>query len=542
ALNAVLVAAKDAPAEAAALALAGGVAMALAHEAPETFVASRACAVATRLIRSLCVRQADVVALCMEIVPSLDRRSTDELASDDIVLLSLSEAVLNPHARYLDHSSGASQAALLLQTLVSAPTAKFASVHKMIALVHANATAVLLANEHSRSIGGGQRCLALLHVVEAILLRYFVEDIRVRVAEKDLVDAWCDIVDSMAAVHSATLEHGRGGSEVFRRAISISVQFILRCTPDHVDAAVRRLFHQQQCLRFLASSSCSLQMTSSARNCVVLFYLDLMEHMVGQLQSNTLSTLVLPLAARYATAEALRAVGPQWFESAHALLLACLELATDPDWTAKGGRGKRSMECVVVLVPWYSDLLLDLYPDDGISADLLRIAFTTAVQAAAVAAADDSAPWGPGSDVFGAAVDGPGKKRKAAAVLAWDCVSKLMHKLDMFPALATENSEAKQSADAGRVGTAVRSVRRRELLCVLALQLSAVPLQMLPRLMTELRGRVLAEPEWATRKALADEVQQIVMDRADLARKPALASWAWQLRIDVNSSIGASKI
>ncbi|KAJ2681757.1 hypothetical protein H4R19_007270 [Coemansia spiralis] len=106
------------------------------------------------------------------------------------------------------------------------------------------------------------------------------------------------------------------------------------------DAAVRRLFDMQPCLRLLARRP--VDSMAPARRYVVLFYLDLIEHLAAALQPSTLHDLVLPLATHYA--EATAGCGMvDWFKSAHAALLACLESAT---------------AAVQEIVPWYTDLPL----------------------------------------------------------------------------------------------------------------------------------------------------------------------------------------
>ncbi|KAJ2737440.1 hypothetical protein H4S06_006623, partial [Coemansia sp. BCRC 34490] len=55
---------------------------------------------------------------------------------------------------------------------------------------------------------------------------------------------------------------------------------------------------------------------------------------------------------------------------------------------------------------------------------------------------------------------------------------------------------------------------------------------LLPPLMHQLRTRLLADSDRAIRKAIDDEIQTVVMVKADVTRKFALSTWAWQLHAD----------
>ncbi|KAJ2711750.1 hypothetical protein H4R19_003094, partial [Coemansia spiralis] len=83
----------------------------------------------------------------------------------------------------------------------------------------------------------------------------------------------------------------------------------------------------------------------------------------------------------------------EWFESAHAALLACLESAT---------------AATQEIVPWYTDLPLRQFPDAGITAELLRIACTAAVRCIAA------------------------RKTPAALAAARGCIAGLAAKLDEY--------------------------------------------------------------------------------------------------------------
>ncbi|KAJ2768019.1 hypothetical protein IWQ57_003714 [Coemansia nantahalensis] len=341
---------------------------------------------------------------------------------------------------------------------------------------HCAAVAMLVAQEQCGAVAVAApavaQALALARVAESVARRSFVDP--VGVPPQALVPLWCTVADALASAHYATLAHGRAGPESFRCATTALVRFMT----DHgalADAAVRQLFDMQPCLRFLAHRPADS--VAHARSCVVLFYLDLIEHLAGSLRPETLRSLVLPLAAKYAEAAADRGWA-DWFESAHAVLLACLESGA-----------------VHEIVPWYTRLLLRRFPDAGITAELLRIAYTAAVRSVA---ARESPP---------------------ALAAARECIARLVDKLNEYA----------PSAGASRVATAVSGVHRRELLGVLALQLAAVPMQMLPQLMAEVHERAVQEPDPAAQRALLEDIQRTILEQADLPRKPALSTWVWQL-------------
>ncbi|KAJ2784966.1 hypothetical protein H4R18_000780 [Coemansia javaensis] len=461
-LRAAVDAAADGGRTGAALALAAGVAAALAARgAGRTAAGERACAVVADLAADLA---ADHGADRGAVGAALDAAAA------------MAAAGLRGHVRRLARGGAVLRAAAVAERPEAvAALVEAGSLHDArwaADQVHCAAAALLAAQERSdqadpRAI---ESALAVLRVGEAVCARCFVDD--AGVARAALVPLWCTVVDALALVHFATLAlGGRTGPDAFRRAAEAAVRFVAG-RADEADAAVRRLFAQQPCLRFLARQP--VRSVAPARACVVLFYLDLLEHVAADLRPQTLARLVLPLAAQYARSAADS--GADWFESGHALLLAALDAGAARE-----------------VVPWYAALLLRQYPDAGLSADLLRIAYTAAVRAAAPDAA-----------------------------LARDCVAQLLRRLDDY-------------AGAGPVATA----RRRELLGVLAAQLAAVPLPALPPLMAEVRARVTADPDWATRRALADALQAVVLDHADALRKPALATWVWQLRRDVNDSLDA---
>ncbi|KAJ2668609.1 hypothetical protein IWW42_005078 [Coemansia sp. RSA 1085] len=386
-------------------------------------------------------------------------------------------------------ASGNESGARVLEALART---SYADARLVATSMHALAVSVLNAAELRHSNVDEKSTSVVLRTAEALAQRFLIDDAYVGVAQSDLWSLWLLVADSLACVHSGTLGiGGRAGTPSFRSTCSFLVGFAMRPSPAAglLDASVRQLFAVlQPCLRFLGASSGLAQRATvgNARECTVLFYLDLLEHVVSRLQPHLVKSVVIPLAARYA--EALNNM-PEWYESAHALILAILESAT----TANREMCSVTME----LVPWYTQVLLDQFPSDGISADLLQIALTAATQSLA-----------------------NGHSSRLATALAWDCTKRLLKRVDDFQ------------------GTnAVHNARRRELLAVVAEQLASLPPELLPALMQEIDLRVDADSDWVLKKHIVDTVQQVVLDKADLSRKPALSAWAWQLRARVNRFI-----
>ncbi|KAI9500559.1 hypothetical protein BX070DRAFT_237591 [Coemansia spiralis] len=548
------------------LALVGGVVVALVSEAVFDAVVDRAAALYVRLAQAICKQIAGndglsvlpnttgemqaativMLAACIEAVPLLSSssrfsahvdqlmRGNDSDASSILVIFSrVLQDIIADQVRSSGHSGypDTERATALICAFIKAPAISFSSTWQAIQLLHTAALSVLIDKEtREKSAGAGSSnsmedvfALAALHVAEATLQRFFLEDAYQRVPKKDLDHVWCLVIDTMAAVHFTTLKFGREGSEVFRRASTLAMQFLQSRPAINVDSVVRKLFSSQPCLSFMATQPVSY--ISGARTCLILFYIDLLEHLVPYLSTHTLAHLVVPLASRYADTEGLLVAGPEWFESAHALILAILELVARYDNSNTETVGHRDRAAMVLeLVPWYADLLLKLYPDMGISAKLLRIAYTATVRAATTNNWQSNVrlrilPPAHKESRMGSSVD-------LGQILAWGLVRKLLDYLDN-----TNGYNGKS-----RVRAEVEMVRRRELLVVVADLLAAVPFELLPMLMAELRKRLLAESEWATRRAVVDEIQEVILAKADLARKPLLSIWTWQLRADVDKS------
>ncbi|KAJ1932277.1 hypothetical protein EC988_009510, partial [Linderina pennispora] len=144
-----------------------------------------------------------------------------------------------------------------LTVLIDSPALTLPDAARIVHVVHANATAALLAYERAAAklpvfVEDAQppelqllaaTVLAALHVLEAVLQRYFIDDAGPN--EQQLVDLWVAVVDAMACVHFATLAFGRSGVDVFKRASSLALGFIVARAPRVANAAVRRLFHSQ---------------------------------------------------------------------------------------------------------------------------------------------------------------------------------------------------------------------------------------------------------------------------------------------------------
>ncbi|KAJ2822068.1 hypothetical protein GGI24_004041, partial [Coemansia furcata] len=310
------------------------------------------------------------------------------------------------------------------------------------------------------------RVVPMLRVVDAVLTRFFSDHHDPR---KD--DLWPVLVDCLACLYPAVLSHGRDvPPDAFRSACATAVSY--------KGGDAQALFALQPCLLSRPGD------VGPDRSAVVLFYLDFFEHLAPHLPHHVLAQCVVPLAARYAAPAVLEHPGPAWFESAHALILSVLESEAATDIR------QPLSSLVEELIPWYSDLVLELYRDRRISADLLRIAYTAAVRAT------------------------------KGHVLAWDRVALLLN--------AADQHTGKRECVRGEIDAA----RRRELLVAVAELLVAVPMELLPQLMHELRSRVIDE-NGPMRKAVVDHCQELVLARADVARKPALSRWVWQLRADV---------
>ncbi|KAJ1664024.1 hypothetical protein EV178_004481 [Coemansia sp. RSA 1646] len=503
-----------------------GVALALLNESvEEPLLVDRCIALFVQLAHRLCEHsnrnRASGVALltaCSEAVPvlnSLDhlRKYINPLVLADGVVDCVVEML--PAVARTQAYADTEKATRLLCTLISAPATIFDNALQIVQSLHDNALSILLDQEKgsawNRRDGAVQPfALAILHCAEAVFQRFFLEDASQRVSKESLYHVWITVIDTMAVLHFATLKFGGGGregSEVFRRASTLGMQFITTRPASDIDTMVKRIFAMQPCLTFMATRPVSY--ISGARSCLVLFYIDLFEHLVPYASTHTLSQLVVPLASRYVGVEALEVAGPEWFESAHALILAVLELVAHDDTSNEETAGQQDRAAFVLeIVPWYADLVLDLYPDKGISAELLRIAYAAAVRATT------TNNWQ--SKIQMGAMD-------LGQTLSWTLVCKLLIRLDGLSAY-----------DASAVRRAVESVRRRELLLVLADLLAAVPFELLPKLMPEMRCRLLAERDPANRKAVDDEIQNVVLGKADITRKFALSTWAWQLHADTS--------
>ncbi|KAJ2157067.1 hypothetical protein GGF46_004761 [Coemansia sp. RSA 552] len=308
------------------------------------------------------------------------------------------------------------------------------------------------------------------------------------VAEETLVAAECGVGVraewALVLVHAMTAALDFGGSWVAAADTLAKLHFVLEPLgqPDAVRQLSTRLVHwvsdrperADACVRALFTANPSLQQVN-VRGPVALFTMDILEHLVPYVGRRCTEFVVMPLAARYAE-QGEAGVGSRLFESAHALILTCLE---------------RQGPALADVVPWYTHILLAQYPAAGISVDLLRIAYAAAVRAADRAVAAES-------------------------------ISGLERRLDEYGP-----------------SSVVSNTRRRELLCVLVDLLAVAPLSLLPRVMSSVESRALTEPEWATRKLLADEVQDVVLTKCDIVRKPALAQWSWNLRTRLNETIDA---
>ncbi|KAJ2854835.1 hypothetical protein J3B02_002481 [Coemansia erecta] len=390
----------------------------------------------------------------------------------------------------------------LIGSLLTAPSSSFASARFAVQHVHLVAVEWLVQLEqHSGQPTTDTQALAVLYLLEPILQRYFVQDFYLQLSNEELLDTWALIVDTMALVHHSTLQRGRQGTEVFQRTSTLAIQFLATLEPRNlVDKAVKALFNEQKCLLFLPTVG--IHNVGRERLCTVLFYLDLLEHLAGDLTDDTLRRIVLPLATLFADHRALATAGPDWFESAHAVVLAVLEQS--------GALNKSHV--AMELVPWYSDLIMELYPRRGINSDLLCISYTACIRCLATLSLE-------------------------AHPMAHQYIRDRLCKLKC----RIEETRAQQGSlkERGylRVGWEIAATRERELLLVLAAQVSVVPLALLPDLLADLHGFLTNEQTLAaTKAAVVTEVEQTVLVNCDVARKPALSTWTWQLRNALNKT------
>ncbi|KAJ2748943.1 hypothetical protein GGI19_005899, partial [Coemansia pectinata] len=395
-----------------ALAFVGGMAVALDDKMPSRAAdvfADLAHRVTTQAQRA-CVTLSSALSVCVEVAAQLGCRRVAELLArrSGSVLLALADTmfgspgVLDPRA-----------ADLLAEIIYARPT-QFTDARRVVHVIHGRAISQLLNSDFV-----GPRTLAMLRVLESVLQRHYAGP-----RDPPLDDLWPIVTDSLALLYPSILHvFGRDSPpDAFRSACLLAVTYT------DEGSRVEALFAGQPCL-LSAPGDVGL-----VRAGVVLFYLDFFEHLAGKLSAHILKRVV-SLAARYAGSEVLEYPGPMWFESAHALILAVLE----SDTHQMGSE----------IAPWYSDLVLDMYPDHGISADLLRISYTAAVRAI------------------------PGHS-------AWDRVTILFRRADQYT-----------GGGGGGVRAEIFAVRRRELLLVAAELLIGVPAELLPQLMFELRSRLV---------------------------------------------------
>ncbi|KAJ2491306.1 hypothetical protein IWW37_002388 [Coemansia sp. RSA 2050] len=423
----------------AALAFAGGLAIAL-----DTMRAIEVFAVLAQRVCEECPRYAP---LCVEVSAQLGsmRGVAELLAARGCVLGALVDTALEGE-----------RAADLITEIIYASSSSFADSVRVVHSVHAMAVALVVGGE----LDGGPRLLAMLRVLESVLLRFFENP-----HDSSPRPLWPVIVDCLALLYPSVLhQYGRDTPPgAFRGACSLVVGY------GGDPAAIRTLFAGQPSL-LMAPGDVGVR-----RADIVLFYLDIFEHLAPSLDTRVVEELVLPLATKYAGKEALEYPGAAWFESAHALILSVLESSGPVDTRSE----------LLGLVVWYSDLVVDLYMDRLISPQLLCISYTAAVRAT------------------------------GQLSLAWERVTKLLALVDLF------------TASRGGVRGEIEKAKRSELLLAVADLLGAVPLELLPQLTFELQRRVGGGDQ-----ALVDYCMDVVLDKADLARKPVLTKWVWQLRAD----------
>ncbi|KAJ2501859.1 hypothetical protein GGH96_001620 [Coemansia sp. RSA 1972] len=346
-----------------------------------------------------------------------------------------------------------------------APYVSKQSVERVASAVHAASVDVLLRMEMGTA--SYEDAHRVVHAAASVAQRLDGPD-------RGLDRVWSLVSDTLACAHWASVctssdraqqNVGRAGTEDYRRACTALVSYAQLQTDERTDAMVDAVFALQPCLRYLPRSSVRV---GRGREGAVLFYMDLLEHIAEKLNARTVNALVMPVAARY-----VQSAERDWFESAHALVLAVLD----------AGHAEVAV--------WYARIVLALYPQN-INMDLLDISFTAAIRALA----------------------------QSDSALARNCVDLLIARVDAYAGNGVE-----------------RGVRRRELLCVLASQVASVPLDLLSYVMTMVDERVDSEILWATRRDVVSHVQDTVLDSAELERRPVLAAWVWQMRARVDAKL-----
>ncbi|KAJ2895903.1 hypothetical protein IWW38_002178 [Coemansia aciculifera] len=167
-------------------------------------------------------------------------------------------------------------------------------------------------------------------------------------------------IDMLCLLYPVILDvYGREAAPAeFCSACALAVDY-----PLFAGAMVRLLFSMQLFLRTPSLSAAVGRHTGAA-----LFYLDLFEHMIDRMEPEVLEQLVVLPAARFLVEKEYP--GPAWFESAHALVLAVLEIPALPQMAVVSEK----------VALWYGALVLDMYPDYSISAILLHISYTASAR------------------------------------------------------------------------------------------------------------------------------------------------------------------
>ncbi|KAJ2006274.1 hypothetical protein GGI04_001934, partial [Coemansia thaxteri] len=379
-----------------------------------------------------------LLRVCANVVLLLPARALADLAHGGDVLAAAGSAALLGDLGDSD--------LVAVRQLVDAPTTRLADIERLAHAAYAVA--------HDSAGSEPLTCCDPVVAVCGAVLRSLAD--RGDPRGGGAAGAWVAAVAALACVHAAVLRrYGRAGSADFGSATADALRCAASLPPAAVDECARALLCQ-------------------AAFAAPLFCLDFCEHLVSLLPAATLAAYVVPLAARFTSTVDVA----DCFESAHALVLAVLD-------SSVMAASDAVVELAVQLVPWYTDLLCELYPDRGISVDLLRIAYPAAVRAIA--------------------------QSPLTYALAWDRVTKLLTRTDeLFPS----------TTGASRIRSEINATRRRELLMTVAELLTAVPAELLPQLMDEVRNRIVAEPAVTTRQVLLDYCQDMVLSRADITRKP----------------------
>ncbi|KAJ1675594.1 hypothetical protein EV182_000967 [Spiromyces aspiralis] len=347
---------------------------------------------------------------------------------------------------------------------------------------------------------------AAVATLNAIAEKELLDDYRQRILPRDLFGLCSTMLSACASLNFIVLEFSREGFGAYRQLLRNIMAYIQRQPAElqpEIDGLTANLYHAMPWIRVTEERShLGGDGLRHPRRCSILFYMDWMEQLVPHLMEYTLSRFVLPVARVY-TGQWARHEAPDLFETAHAVLLAMLD----------GPHQGLALE----LAPWYSRLLLDLYPD-CLNAEQLRIAYTAAVVACSAT---------------------------HSLRLAWGLVQQLLSILD--PLLSNRSGESEyapqpatgpgQCEDHPRV---LQDMTAREMFLALADQIQSLPVSLLPQWCELIEERLGWTSSWGTRRAVLETIQDHILNRVSAEKKFEMAQWTWRLLAEYNRSAAVS--